>query len=270
MRKLFRTILRIFPLLLIILAVAGYYLYEPWGNWCKRQGHKAKGVYYIYKGDKAFEESRKKDANVPLQLGIAFKNYNKGLKEYPEHYQARCNLANIYVTFEDYTSAVENYKLALKYKPDYLECRMDFGNLEAEELSQYDEAIVQYKKIANQQIPKWKQVNIPFIYNNDESIKANKMNAYYNMGLAYRGKTLFTPKERLKQNQYLKEAVIAYNKAVEAYNKNFKSKKDRNNYDTLYNLALTHHHLGNVKEAGLNYCKAIDANPRDKRYLSIK
>ena len=104
-------------------------------------------------------------------------------------------------------------------------------------------------------------VLIPYIFDSKDSIKENKINAYYNTGRAYRGKTLFTTKDRLKNNQYLKEAVLAYNKAVEVYNRNYKHSKDKNNYNVLYNLALTHHHLGNVKEAGLNYCKAIESAP---------
>ena len=258
MKKIFGLIIKIIPLTLIILAIAGFFLYRPW---YERQWHKIKGVYHVYKGDKAYERSRMKDANISFEISRALKYYNKALQEYPEHYQARCNLANIYVMLEDYTSALEQYKTALKYKPDYLECRMDLGNFESDEMMQYDEAISEYEKIAKTEISKWKLWDVPFIYNNKDSTKANKMNAYYNMGLAYRGKTLFVPKDKLKYNQYLKDAVYAYNRAVEAYNKNFKSKKNRNNYDTLYNLALTHHLLGNKKEAGLNYCNAIKADP---------
>ena len=258
MKKLFRFIFRIIPILLIILAVAGYFFYMPWRNWCDTQTNKVKGVYHIYQGDKALERSKDPDANIAKELSNAVKLYNKGLKEFPGHYQARCNLASIYVLFEDYSSAVEQYKLALKYKPDYLECRMDYGLLEAEELSRYDDAIEQYKEITN---TKKRSITIPLIYSNADSIKENKINAYYNTGLAYRGKTMFTPKERLRDNQYLKEAVRAYNSAVESYNKYYRFNRKKNNYDTLYNLGLTHHHLGNIKEAGLNYCKAIEAAP---------
>ena len=250
--------IKIIPIILIILTVVGYYHFTPWRNLCDRQISKVKGIYYIYLGDKAFQKSKEINANISKEYSNAVKFYNKGLREYPEHYQARCNLANIYVLFENYSEAIEQYKLALKYKPDYLECRMDFGNMEFEELSRYDDAIQQYKEVI--EIPK-KGVNIPFIYNNKDSINENKINAHYNTGLSYREKTLFIPKEKLKDNEYLKEAVKSYNRAVEAYNKNYKSDKKRNNYDMLYNLGLTHHLLGNTKEAGLNYCKAINAAP---------
>ena len=259
MKKLFKLVLNLIPITLIILAIAGYYFkIEPWHNWCDRQINKVKGTWHIYNGDKALEKSREKDANISKELSTAIKLYTKGLKEYPEHYQARCNLANIYVLFEDYSSAVEEYKKALTYKPDYMECRMNLGILEADELSRYDEAIEEYQNVADL---KPKGINIPYIYNNTDAIKENEINAYYNMGLAYRGKTLFTTRDRLKNNQYLVEAVHAYNKAVEAYNKHYKFSRDRNNYDVLYNLALTHHLLGNKKEAGLNYCKAIESSP---------
>ena len=53
-------------------------------------------------------------------------------------------------------------------------------------------------------------------------------------------------------NQYLKNAVTSYDKSIII---------NKKSYDSLYNLALTHHLLGNTKEAGLNYCKAIEADP---------
>ncbi len=259
MKKLIKGILRLFPIIVVIAVVVTYFMFP---NWYKKQGHKIIGVYYVYQGDKAYERSRQKNAHVSVELSSAVKNYNLGLKHYPEHYQARCNLANIYVTFEDYTSAVEQYTKALEYNPDYIECRMNLGILQAEDFMNYDEAIYQYRKVTQTEIPKWKQLKIPYVYNNKDSIKENKMNAHYNTGLAYRGKTIFVPKERLKYNQYLKDAVKAYEKADEAYKKDFKLNKKISNYETLYNLALTHHLLGEKKEAGLNYCRAIEADPR--------
>ena len=259
MKKLFRFIAEITPVLLIAAAVALYFVHPAWHNWCIKQRDRALGFYHIYLGDKALEKSKEPDANIAKELTNAVKLYNKGLREFPEHYQARCNLAGIYVLFEDYTSALEQYKLALQYKPDYLECRMDLGLLHSEELSMYDAAIEQFKKVTTStKKPKY----IPLIYNEVDSTKENKINAYYNIGLSYRRKTMYTPKERLKDNRYLKEAVISYNNAVEAYKKAKKSKlKRKDNYDILFNLGLTHHYLGNTKEAGLNYCRAIKAAP---------
>ena len=191
------------------------------------------GVYYIYRGDKYYAKG---------ELNNAVKYYNIGLRDYPAHSQARCNLANIYVSYEDYSSAVEEYRTALKYKPKFMACRMDLGIILAETLSEYDEAISEYQKVADtKKFPNFKS-----------TIKENKEYAYYNMGLAYRGKTMFAPREKLLNNEYLKNAVISYDNAL---------KINKNSYDSLYNLALTHHLLGNTKEAGLNYCKAIETDP---------
>ena len=260
MKKFFRFIAEILPIVLIALAIFAYWKkFEPWYGWCNRQRNRVVGTYNIYLGDKALEKSREPDANIAKELTKAVKFYNKGLRAFPEHHQARCNLAGIYVLFEDYSSAMEQYKIALRYKPDYLECRKDLGILEAEELSMYDDAIDQFSMVTSS---KRKSKYIPLIYNEVDSTKENKINAYYNTGLSYRGKTMFLPSEKLRDNKYMKEAVIAYNKSVEAYNKANKSKlKRKDNYDMLFNLALAHHYLGNTKEAGLNYCKAIKSAP---------
>lgn len=198
------------------------------------------GTYYIYRGDKYYSKG---------ELNKAVKYYNTGLKEYPEHSQARCNLANIYVSYEDYSSAVKEYKQALKYNPKYMACRMDLAIILAETLSRYDEAIEEYQTVAN---TKRFPINIPLIYNNTDATNENHEYAYYNMGLAYRGKSLYIPREKLKNNVYLKNAAESYKKAL---------KINKNSYDSLYNLALTHHLLGNAKDAGLNYCKAIEKDP---------
>ena len=55
-----------------------------------------------------------------------------------------------------------------------------------------------------------------------------------------------------KINDYLEKAAQCYKKAL-------KRKKD--SYKILYNYALTNHLLGNYKEAGLSYCKAIEVEP---------
>ncbi len=239
MIKFFKNVaVRIISITLLVLFIASLFLCR---EWYKKQYHKAIGVRYVYIADKYYAKG---------QLNNAVKFYNLGLKEYPEHSQARCNLAEIYVMYEDYGSAVNEYRTALKYNPKYMSCRVDFGVVLSETLSQYDEAILEYQKVADtKRIP----IIIPFVYNNTKATKENKEYAYYNMGLAYRGKTLFTPREKLRDNGYLKEAVKSYDKAVKINN---------NRYESFYNLALTHHLLGNKKEAGLNYCKAIEINPQ--------
>ena len=83
MKKLFQLIVQIIPLLLILLAIAGYFFYEPWQNWCDRQYNKIKGVCHVYLGDKALEKSKQKGADITKELAAAVKFYNIGLKEYP-------------------------------------------------------------------------------------------------------------------------------------------------------------------------------------------
>lgn len=252
------VIVKIVSVLLVACLIGGYFLYP---DFYIKQLNKVKGMWHVHLGDEAY-------ANGNLKMAVKY--YNIALKEYPEHSQARCNLANIYVSFEDYTSAVEQYETALKYNPKFIVCRMNLGIIEAEKLSQFDEAIRQYKTVAD---TKRFLIHVPLVYSNVEPTKANKEYAYYNMGLAYRGKSLFTPREKLKNNQYLIYATEAYEKSI-LLNKSKRGlfdkilgkfgyirQKNRDNYDTLYNLALTNHLLGNYKEAGLNYCKAIETKP---------
>ena len=47
--------------------------------------------------------------------------------------------------------------------------------------------------------------------------------------------------------------------AIEAYTKSLKFLKK--NYDIYYNRAVAHHLRGEYKEAGLDYCRAIDVEP---------
>ena len=236
--KFFKNVaVKIISVSLLVIFIASLFLCKQW--WV-RQYNKVWGTYHVYKGDKAYAKG---------ELNKAVKYYNIGLKEYPEHSQARCNLANIYVSYEDYSSAVEEYKTALKYNPKYMACRMDLAIILAETLSRYDEAITEYQTVAD---TKRFPINIPLIYNNTDATNENHEYAYYNMGLAYRGKSLYVPREKLKDNTSLKNAAESYNKALKINKKSF---------DSLYNLALTHHLLGNTKEAGLNYCKAIEVSP---------
>ena len=189
MLKFFNNIIvKIIALILLLGIVSYILLHNEWylnkhdkavGLVCDRfYKHKIIGIpcgfYYIYRGDRFYAKG---------ELNNAVKYYNIGLKEYPGHSQARCNLANIYVSYEDYSSAVEEYKTALKYKPKYMACRMNLGIILAETLSEYDEAISEYQKVAD---TKRFSIAIPFIYDSKKPTKDNKEYAYYNMGLAYR------------------------------------------------------------------------------------
>ena len=209
-------------------------------NWFEKQYKKLWGYYYVYKGDKAYKAMK-------YQKAVDY--YLKGLKYYPGHSKARCNLGNLYVVYENYYDAAEAYDEALKYKPDYMSCRMDYGIILSQQLADYDKAIQQYGKIVDSRPM---LLYIPFIYNNLKSVKANRGLAYYNMGVAYRSKSIYLGENKHASTQYLKKAKESYDNAKKIIPKD---------YDTHYNAALTNQLLGNVKEAGLEYCKAIELKP---------
>ena len=226
----------ILAIIVIIIAVS-IFLFP---NWIEKQYKKIRGFYYVYKGDKAYKKMK-------YQKAVDF--YNKALEYYPEHYKARCNLANLYVVYENYYEAAETYDIALKYKPDYISCRMDYGIILSEQLADYDKAVQEYGKILES---KPFLLYIPFIYNNLKSVKANRGLAYYNMGIAYRNKSIYMGENSIAYIQYLKKAKESYDNAKKIL---------PNDYDTIYNSALTNQLLGNVKESGLGYCKAIELKP---------
>lgn len=205
-----------------------------------RQVDKVTGMYYVYKGDKAYKK---------LKLQKAIDYYNQGLRLYPEHYEAWYNLGNIYVVYEDYYSAVDAYENSIQYNPKFIMARMNYGIISAEKLGDFDGAISQYQEIIN---TKRHLLSIPFVYSNRKSYKINKGLAYYNMGLAYRQKSIYLNDDFENQSVYLQDAIEAYKKAIKYL------KKD---YDTRYNLALAYHLLGDTRQAGLNYCKAIEISP---------
>lgn len=211
-------------------------------GWYKRQWHKGVGFYYVHKGDKAYQKR---------QYQKAVELYRTGLRYYPGHSNASCNLGNIYVSFENYYEAVNAYENALKYSPNYMVCRMDLGIILSEKMANYDKAIQEYRKIVNTSPF---IINIPLVFNNKKTTIQNKGLAYYNMGLAYRGKSVFMGDRSTISVKYLKKAKESYESAL---------KYLKNDFDTYYNLALTEHLLGDYNEASENYCKAININPEN-------
>lgn len=234
MKKLFST-------LFILALAAGIALLVVFKqDWFLKQYDKICGLYYIYKGDKAYAK---------LKMQKAIDNYNSGLRLYPEHYGAWCNLGNIYVVYEDYYSAVDAYEQAIQHNPKMMIARMNYGIVSAEKLGDFDGAIDQYDKIIK---TKRHLLSIPFVYNNRRSYKMNRGIAYYNKGIAYRQKSLYAGDSWLLQREYLNKAIEAYKEAIKIL------KKD---YDARYNLALAYHLLGDLNNAGLTYCKAIELAP---------
>ncbi|MDD3238439.1 MAG: tetratricopeptide repeat protein [Candidatus Gastranaerophilales bacterium] len=232
-----KTVTKVVLLIIVLLFLLSLFVF--WG-WYEKQYNKVWGYYFVYKGDKAYSASK-------YQKAVDY--YSMGLRRYPEHSKARCNLGNIYVAFENYYAATDEYEQALNYAPDYLACRMDLGIILSERMANYDQAIQEYGKIIESHPF---LIHLPFIYNNVTSVKLNKGIAYYNTGLAYRGKSIYMGEKTLASHQYLMMAKDAYMHAKKIL------KKD---YDTHYNLALTNHLLGNYRDAGLEYCRAIEYAP---------
>ena len=232
--------IKLYKLFLVIIAalMAAVVFFNQ--SWFLKQYDKICSMYYIHKGDKAF-------AKLKLQKAIDY--YNTALKLFPEHYSAWFNLGNIYVVYEDYYSAVDAYEQAFTYNPKMMIARMNYGIVSAEKLGDFDGAIDQYSEIIN---TKRHLISIPFVYSNRKSYKTNKGIAYYNMGLAYRQKSLYSGDDWRLQRQNLEKAIDAYKHAVKIL------KKD---YDARYNLALAYHLLGDYNNAGLTYCKAIEIDP---------
>lgn len=228
---------KFFTFLLIAAFIASIFVFP---NWYKKQIHKVQGMYYVAKGDKALKR---------LKFQKAIDYYLTGLRLYPEHYGAWLNLGNIYVAFEDFYSAVDAYENAIKYNPNYVMARMNYGIISAEKLGDFDGAINQYKEILG---IRRKLVYIPFVFSNLKSYKTNIGLAYYNMGVAYRQKSVYLNDDWQYQQHYIMEAIKAYKEAVKIL------KKD---YDARYNLALAYHLNGDYNNAGLSYCKAIELAP---------
>ena len=211
-------------------------------GWYVKQYNKGVGFHYVNKGDNAYR-------NRKYQKAVDF--YRAALSHYPEHSGASCNLGNIYVSFENYYEAVNAYENALKYSPDYISCRMDLGIILAEKMADYDRAIQEYGKIINTNS---NGIDIQLVYNNKKTTKINKGRAYYNMGLAYRGKAVYMGDRSAFAIKYLEKARESYLEAL---------KYLENDFDTYYNLALTEHLLGDYNDASKNYCNAININPEN-------
>ena len=236
---------KLFPLLFILLiAGLGYYYKDG----VIAQYRHAKGIYYIYKGDQAYSADN---------MGKTLDYYISGLELFPKHWEAWFNLGNIYAVHEDYYAAVNAYERSIESNPNFIFtktnlmlARMNLGIVYLEDLGLFDEAIEQFDKVAKINLFKlW----IPYVYSNIKSTKTNQGLAYFNKGVAYRQKALYLPIDK----QYLAYEYLG--KAIEAYTQSLKILKK--NYDIYYNRAVAHHLRGDYKEAGLDYCKAIEIEP---------
>ncbi len=227
----------LFSFIVMASIAVGIYFNQPF---VKRQINKVRGVYYVYKGDKAFRD-------MEMQHAIRF--YNTGLRYYPQHYGAWYNLGNIYVAYEDYESALYAYSKAFEYNPRMMIARMNYGIVSTEKLGDFDSALEQYNKII---ATKRRLLSIPYIFNNKISYKLNRAIAYYNIGVTYRLMSIYANDNYELQRKYLAKAIEAYKNSL---------KINPQSYDTLYNLGLAYHISGAYDEAGRCYCKAINVAP---------
>lgn len=238
LRNFFKRIFsKTFFIIFVIVCFLGVFFY--WG-WFEKQYYKGLGMYYVYKGDKAYR-------HADLQEAIEY--YNRGLTLYPEHYGAWFNLGNIYVAYEDYYAATDAYQKAIEYNNNFTTARMNLGIISAEKLGNFDTAIVQYKAIISS---KKGLLSVPFVFSNKKSEQTNKGLAYYNMGVAYRKKSLYEDGKNIHSAEYLLNAIQAYKNATKIL---------KNDYDASYNLALAYHLEGDYQNAGLNYCRSIELKP---------
>jgi tetratricopeptide (TPR) repeat protein len=230
------TTVKVVGFILILLFIASIFIFK---DFYKVQAKKLVGIYYVYRGDKYYKQNQPQKA-----IGA----YLKALKYYPGHYKARYNLASIYVSYEDYYAALDSYEKALEIKPTLINARIDYAIVLSEATFNYDKAIEEYNK-AIELKPKW--VYIPFVVNVKNTYKHNRGVAYYNLGLAWRGKSLLAGERTFKSRQYLENAVEAYENAL----------KLKKTYQGYYNLGIVHHLLRNSNQAGYNYCEAIEIEP---------
>jgi len=234
LKKIFTKTFFVFFVLISLLC-----LFFFWG-WFEKQYDKGVGMYYVYKGDKAYKQGE-------LQPAIDF--YNQGLALYPEHYGAQFNLGNIYVVYEDYYAAASAYNKAIEYNKNFTLARMNLGIISAEKLGDFDGAIDQYNAIIQSRRHLW---FIPFVFSNKKSERVNRGLAYYNMGVAYREKSLYQGEDKVRSTIYLMKAIQSYKNAARIL---------KNDYDTRYNLALAYQLSGDYQNSGLSYCKAIQLEP---------
>lgn len=234
LKKILSALFSIFLIAVIVVAV---YFNQQFVN---HQIDKVKGLYYVYQGDKAYKVYNVHDAIL---------YYNKGLNLYPKHYGAWHNLGNIYVAYEDYYAALHAYSQAFKYNPKMMIARMNYGIVSSELLGDFDSALKQYDKVIK---TNRKLISIPYIYNNKLSSRENKAIAYYNIGVTYRLKALYTTDDWELQRKYLNLAIKNYEKSIKIY---------PDSYDAQYNLGTVYHIVGDYGRAGRCYCKAINVAP---------
>jgi tetratricopeptide (TPR) repeat protein len=229
-RKTISAIVLLLAVLLIIL----------FHKWVIIQMHHTAAFFYVWRGDQAFKKG---------EFQQAIDKYKYAITLYPENSKAHYNLANIYVVYEDYDNAVESYEKALEANPDYLNARINLGIVLTQQIVDVDRAISEYKKAIN---TKPFIIKIPFIYDNKTQVWQSKAIAYYNLGLAYKSKSMLHRSNPQIVKDCLRNAAQSYRNSISIEPKS---------YEAHYNLGLTLQLLGINNDAIKEYCTAINLEP---------
>jgi len=196
--------------------------------------------YYVMQGDTEFKKGN---------LQGAIDSYNKALGIYPEYSKAEYNLGNVYSLYEDFFGAVECYERSLNINPDFINARINLGIIFLQEMHDINRSINEYISAVNT-IPS--QYNIPFLNKQNKNYILNKAIAHYNLGLAYRMKSLLYGANSPGARENMMNAIENYRRAIEI---------QPNFYDAHYNLGLALHLLGDSSGAMQEYCRAIKIIP---------
>ena len=238
MSKKFIRFIHKFCDFVLVAAVLASVFYYP--QWYEKQWHKIQGMYVVYQGDKLLKKG---------EWQAAINKYNEALEIYPEHYGAWFNLGNLYVAYEDFYSAIDSWGHAITLNPNYILARMNYGIISTEKLGNFDDAIEQYNKILE---IRRRPAYIWFVLGNLKNFKKTIGLTYYNRGVAYHGKYMYSDDTIENRQRYLMNSIGSFKRALKIM---------PNDYDSTYNLALAYQLNGDYNLSGITYCKAIGIDP---------
>ena len=154
-----------------------------------------------------------------MQFDDAIDNYKKALKIKPDYAEAYYNMGIALKKKGDLEGAIVSYKHALEIKPDYAEAYYNMGNA-LKDKDNFEAAIISYK--------------------NALEIKSDYAEAYYNMGIA------------LKKNGDLEAAIDSYKNAL---------KIKPNHAEAYINMGNIQKDKGDLEAAIDSYKNALKIKP---------
>ena len=222
----------------------------------------------------AIEALNKKYPNEPLLINIsgvcyqaqgltdsAIENYKHAIKIKPDYVDALYNLGNIFRDDNRLYDAIKSYKKVIDIKPDYDDAQFNLG-VSLQILGQVDKAIDHYEK-ALLSIPDNTgiRINLGCIFQNlgnlDDAIKEYKKVLKIDSSHIIALNNLGTC---LKEIGDMHEAIEYFKKALE-------TKPDYS--DVYYNLGYVFQDLGQFDKAILNYERAISIDNYPMAYHSL-